>query len=497
MENLQPVAFACIAVIVAVYVVRWRNNPLRAIPTVGGSSLPGLSYIAALRNMGDIRAILVEGYRMCPDSAFKISMLDQWSVVVSGRDMVEDLRKRPNEEFAIPRGAQEVRDYARPCCQDLNKRNALPNPAILSILPALLPEVIDEVVVAVDENITTKGNEWASVEVMPAMQKIVARASNRAFVGLPLCRNEEYLALAIDFAAGFMQDSMAALFIPGFLRPIILPFISKVKHDADRTVPHLQPIVDERMAAFEALGEGWSDKPNDVLQLILDKAIAKGEAVSIITQRLLILNFAAIHTSSHVVSHVLYHLAENPELLPPLREEIQACISSDGWTTTTMGNMWKLDSILRETLRYYGITLIGMARTAKKDITLRDGTRIPKGSPVSANAYAQQHDPALLEHADKFDAFRYARMRSDAGESLKHQFTSTSPEYIPFGHGQYACPGRHFASNELKAILGHIILSYDLKLAGDGSRPPVVYFATAVVLPQHGRILFKKREPSG
>ena len=47
-----------------------------------------------------------------------------------------------------------------------------------------------------------------------------------------------------------------------------------------------------------------------------------------------------------------------------------------------------------------------------RDITLHDGTRIPKGTRVSANAHAHHHDPAFLAHADKFDAFRYARMRS-------------------------------------------------------------------------------------
>ena len=36
---------------------------LRAIPTVGGPSLPGLSYLAAWNTMRDCRAILDEGYR--------------------------------------------------------------------------------------------------------------------------------------------------------------------------------------------------------------------------------------------------------------------------------------------------------------------------------------------------------------------------------------------------------------------------------------------------
>ena len=57
-------------------------------------------------------------------------------------------------------------------------------------------------------------------------------------------------------------------------------------------------------------------------------------------------------------------------------------------------------------------------------------------------------------------------------------------------------PGRYFASNELKTILGQIILSYDMKLPGDGSRPADVYFVGAVLPAPHGRVLFKRREPS-
>ena len=57
------------------------------------------------------------------------------------------------------------------------------------------------------------------------------------------------------------------------------------------------------------------------------------------------------------ITYVLYYLAEKPEFLALLREEIQTSISADGWTGAAMGNMWKLDSILRETLRYHGVGL--------------------------------------------------------------------------------------------------------------------------------------------
>ena len=54
-------------------------------------------------------------------------------------------------------------------------------------------------------------------------------------------------------------------------------------------------------------------------------------------------------------------------------------------------------------------------------------------------------------------------------------------------------PGRYFASNELRAILAHVILNYDLKLGGDGSRPTEVYFSLSVLPALGGRVLFKKR----
>ena len=79
-----------------------------------------------------------------------------------------------------------------------------------------------------------------------------------------------------------------------------------------------------------------------------------------------------------------------------------------------------------------------MTRKARKDITLHDGTRIPRGTLVSVLMYPMHHDNALLENADTFDVFRFARLRVVEGQSAKYQFTSTAPEYIPFGHGYHS-----------------------------------------------------------
>ncbi|PIL30234.1 cytochrome P450 [Ganoderma sinense ZZ0214-1] len=243
---------------------------------------------------------------------------------------------------------------------------------------------------------------------------------------------------------------------------------------------------------------------NDLLQFILDKAKSNNDTVSTIAQRVLGLNFAAIHTTSvlfQTATHALTRLAEHPELLAPLRDEIEKSIAAEGgWTHAALANMWKLDSLLRETLRFHGIGLLEMGRKAMKDLTLRDGTFLPRGTIVHTAAHALHHDSAVLEHADVFDAFRYARMRTagrGAGAKLQFSATTTSPEYLPFGHGAHACPGRYFADNVLKAVIAHLILKYDMKLGGDGVRPADVFIAMGVLPAPQSRVLFRPRKHGG
>lgn len=35
-----------------------------------------------------------------------------------------------------------------------------------------------------------------------------------------------------------------------------------------------------------------------------------------------------------------------------------------------------------------------------------------------------------------------------------------------FGYGRHACPGRFFAANQIKHMLAHILLEYDIRMPG-------------------------------
>nr|VWO96362.1 Tea4 [Ganoderma boninense] len=375
-----------------------------------------------------------------PDSPFRIALLANWVVVVSGRRMFEEFRKRPDDELSSGLNTQEVIQspyiLESPLVLDRYPGRIMKERFTARKLPDTVLEIIDEAKIAVPQRIAVKDNEWASVLVFPTMQQIVARTNNRAFVGLPLCRNEEFLSQGIAFTEHVMMDAVPLRLVPAFARPYIAPFLSHTRRLTKRALPIVQPTIEARKRTLEELGEGWNDKP-----LILDRAVPKGESATVITQRVLHLNFASIHTTSSTLTHVIYHIAEKPDLLVPLREEIEVNIAADGWTATALGKMRKLDSIIRETLRLNGLGLVVMQRVAARDSTLCDGTRIPRGTTVCASAHQLHRDAPALENANVFDPFRFARMHAAAAtedDALKLQATTTSLEFLPFGHGPYA-----------------------------------------------------------
>ena len=57
------------------------------------------------------------------------------------------------------------------------------------------------------------------------------------------------------------------------------------------------------------------------------------------------------------MTQVLYRLLSHPEYIEPLRQEVDAVISEEGWTKAGIDKMHKVDSFVRETQRLDGIIL--------------------------------------------------------------------------------------------------------------------------------------------
>ena len=84
------------------------------------------------------------------------------------------------------------------------------------------------------------------------------------------------------------------------------------------------------------------------------------------------------HCTRQTITHALYDLAVNPEWLKPIREEIEPIIAAEGWTKSAIGKMNKVDSILKEVLRFHGTGVGTSASVEFKSPLLNSLILIPR-----------------------------------------------------------------------------------------------------------------------
>ncbi|KAG5651328.1 hypothetical protein H0H81_009081 [Sphagnurus paluster] len=463
-------AWALISVVLFALYYRWPGRKLDHIPAVGYQSHI-LSYIGAFEFLFNAQKMVQRGYDQYRNGIFKIPNLDRWRVVVTGKDAIEMVRKTPedilsfqdavNESLQVPFTlGPNIKDdlYHVPIVRNQLTRN----------LPVLLPAVREEIIAAFSDVLRLKDNEWSNFKAMDTMMPIVCRASNRIFVGAPLCRDPDYMDINIKFTITVAKASAMLNLVPALLRPFVNRFLTSVPADIDRCIKHLEPIIEERRKNMEEYGKDYPGKPvrmleNDMLSWLMDEA--KGDETSSrnLTLRILTVNFAAIHTSTMTFCHALFHLAEHPEYIKPMREEIEEIVA------------------------------LMMDRFARQPVTFPDGTYIPKGTHLTVAAHALHTDDAAYEDPHTFDPFRFADRTKQEYSGRKGDMISTNTEFIAFGHGRHACPGRFFAANELKLMLAHLVMTYDVKLEGNAERPPNMWFILSCIPNPKAEILLRKR----
>jgi len=253
-------------------------------------------------------------------------------------------------------------------------------------------------------------------------------------------------------------------------------------------------------------GEVLNEAPVDVTTWYINslekEPVQAEKKAEKIAHRLMVLNFAAIHTSTFAATSVIFDIFSTPPedgVIPSLREEIRQVLSDNDeqWSKEILAKMVKLDSAVRESLRLSTFLTKGMDRLVvdPNGVTMENGLHLPRGTVVGSTAYSIHHDNHFYENAMKFDAFRFSRAREGSSSVLdgKNQsIVTTSETFLSFGHGRHACPGRFFAASELKLLLAYVIMNYDVKPLP--SRPPNANLAGTILPPMKATIEVKRRK---
>jgi len=355
-----------------------------------------------------------------------------------------------------------------------------------------------------NENLRTQGDEWKKVHVFPWILQTVARASNRIFVGAPFCRDQKWLDFNISGPAEAVGISIVLNLFPRWMLPIVGPLLGPANRRVRKGAKMVGPLIEERLSMDQS---HW---PDDFITWLLVNAPESDRTVDEITRRLLVVNFAAIHTSSLSMGHALYWLLARPKYMIPLREEIEETVGRLGWTKDAIGQMPKLESFMKESMRMSPLGALSLSRKVLKPFTFSNGVTLPVGTYVAAHLHGTHRDGSTYEAPEEFDGFRFVdeKPKSEVDEgkaALKPRQTmyTTSKTYLAFGHGRHACPGRFFASMELKMMMAYLILNYDMKWPEEvhsnpsateqGYRPPDLWINFNSIPNQKAHMMIRKR----
>jgi cytochrome P450 len=82
---------------------------------------------------------------------------------------------------------------------------------------------------------------------------------------------------------------------------------------------------------------------------------------------------------------------------------------------------------------------VAVSRLSLRPFTFSNGVTIPAGTFISVPATAAQRDGRSYENPEKFDGFRFAKLREGEEDSTtsRYQAVSVSNEHLPFGVGRH------------------------------------------------------------
>ncbi|KAH2200590.1 hypothetical protein KXW59_003434 [Aspergillus fumigatus] len=192
----------------------------------------------------------------------------------------------------------------------------------------------------------------------------------------------------------------------------------------------------------------------------------KGEKLpkSSLVWALVVATGAGFTTTSSLLSWLIYGLVTYPGMQDRLLQELV----DHGFDDTTeitadfTDQLTFLDKYIKETQRRHNPSF-QPGRTAKLDLILPGGYKIPQDAVVIPALHHIHNNPAIWDNPARFNPDRW-----DTDE-VKQRHKAA---YIPFGTGPRMCIGFNFALQEIKVFLPKLIYRYKFTREGDG---PIEY----------------------
>ncbi|XP_062570523.1 cytochrome P450 4F12-like [Saccostrea cucullata] len=232
------------------------------------------------------------------------------------------------------------------------------------------------------------------------------------------------------------------------------------KKNCDYVHKVAENIIEKRRKSLKEDGPNPKTRHLDFLDILLtakdenDKGLTSLEIRNEVDTFL----FEGHDTTTSAMCWTLYLLAKHPEHQDLCQREIDKLLKdrdNKDLEWTDLSKLSYLTQCIKESMRLYPpVTFIQRVTTKE---TVLHGHPIPIGTTMGIPIYNLHHNKAVWE--DPYD-FRPNRFSPDSEKNDSFAF-------VPFSAGPRNCIGQHFAMNEMKIILVHILQRYELSLDPD------------------------------
>ncbi|KAG0269132.1 hypothetical protein DFQ27_004705 [Actinomortierella ambigua] len=411
-------------------------------------------------------------------SVYNLHLFNQFQTVVNGPELARELFLRDDLNAG---DAVEELTGMRVFFRSMTKSNHEDDSMVIHFLvrdfitPYLnlyTPRIVRNLEKQLDEHLPDCDRKLVKNPVN-ILQRMVACAMACVFMGEEIGVQSQvidtFIQCTYDFNEVVGAGERSKSFWRTFRTKTKYTYMSPMAKHINVLVNAATPVILRRRKEEAEEGEAYV-RPDDVMQRMLDN-FDKYNFVDIedLCGHLLVMVLASVHTTSDASTNLLYYLAQYPEYIDKLYEEMQEVLAQeareieelaikDGITTDTplitkpsdamsakaMKKMVYLDSFVREVFRHR-TDLIGIPHMARKNLTLGNGVRIPKGRSVTVNLRST-HWEESMQGPDPLE-FRPWRFVGKAKGTTK-----VGPDFLPFGMGKHACPGRFLAMQEIKTV---------------------------------------------
>jgi cytochrome P450 len=200
----------------------------------------------------------------------------------------------------------------------------------------------------------------------------------------------------------------------------------------------------------------------DLLTMLLEARDDDGQGMTDLQIRdeLVTLFLAGHETTANSLNWTFTLLAQNPQVLARLLDEIDTVLAGRLPTLADLRALPYLDQVIKESMRLRP-AVFAVGRQAKEDVEI-GGYLVPEGSSVNLFMWMTHQDPRWWgADAAQFNPERFAPERE--AEVRKYA-------YLPFAMGPRVCIGNSFAMMEMRLLLATMLQRYTLTLA-DGRAP--------------------------